>query len=348
MKFQGKTYLPNPAKKRRAGKRKAKKNPVPYIGIIANPKKKRRGKRRSAKRNPGLYVSRMPTRNPKKKTRSGKRRKNSGGLQVRHVILAQNPKKKTRRSGKRRASRSSNFSKNPPMKTRKRRRGARRSSSRRNRNPMPRRAGRRRGARRMGRRRNPGAIMGQVRDIFSPEIIAATGGVIAGSVGANTIVSKLVMANPATGQRSFDLPLVDYSMLASQDPAVRQTFWQKNYLALAGYKLLIAGIAGMMLRKYSPRLGTGVIVGGMVAAGTTILQAQNVVTPSGALATRGTGRNFPAARGTGIIPGTPALFTGPAMGVVMGRGNRGTGARVGTGTVRSLERSTEGAFTGAN
>jgi hypothetical protein len=231
-----------------------------------------------------------------------------------------------------------------PMKTRKRRRGSRR----RNRNPMARSGAKRRTSRRRSssRRRsfmrNP---MPMVRDVFSSDILATTGGVLGGSVLANTVISKLVMGN-ATGVRSFDLPGVDYTMLASTDPVVRQTFYSKNAWLLGMYKLVVGAGTGLILRRYSPRLGTAVIAGGMLAAATTVLQANQLLTPAGTLVSRGTGRNF-GPGGVGMLPGTSTTFTGPAQRFLQPRG-RGMGAMVGPGTMRSMENNSEGAFRGAN
>lgn len=194
--------------------------------------------------------------------------------------------------------------------------------------------------------RNPLPI---VRDVFSSDILATTGGVLGGSVLANTVISKLVMGN-ATGVRSFDLPGVDYTMLVSTDPLVRATFYTKNAWMLGFYKLIVGAGTGLVLRRYSPRLGAGVIAGGMLAAGTTILQANNLLTASGTLVSRGTGRVLYPGQGVGLLPGTPTRFTGPAQqflrnGVPQ---PRGMGARVGPNTMPTMMAQSEGQFRGAN
>lgn len=336
-------------------------NPAPYLAIVANPhRKKRRAKfrknpARRAKR-PGLFVLKKPTKNPapKKSARSRFKKKARNPLKIRHVIVEENPMKrasrKKSRSGKRRKNpmkrkasrkkarkvfRSIKRSRNP-MKHKKRRGGKKRY----NRNPMK----RSRGGRRMKRySRNP---VGQtVRELFGQPMLIFAAGVVTAQVVNNTVLDRI--NSPMSGQRSFDLPFVDYTMLGNA--ATAGTFYTKNAWILAGYKLVLGGAIGYALRNQAPRFSQGYLTGTVAGAITEVLVQQNVITRNNQLVWgRGTSRMY---RGAGLVPGVNSLLTGPAQGFMRFNNmpaQRGTGALVGPGTMRDLERQSEGAFRGAN
>ncbi len=334
------------------------KNPVPFAMTVANPKGGKRKAIKKTRRNPakarsagaGVFVIRSPKRNPimkKSRRKVAKKRRNPATRVKRAAVKRRRPAVKRRRNvAKKRRKISSVFSRNP-MKTRKRRRGSRRS-----RNPMARSGAKRRSGRRSSRRRSRSFMRNpfpMVKDVFSSDILATTGGVLGGSVFANTVISKLVMGD-ATGKRAFNLPGVDYSMLLSTDPLVKQTFYTKNAWALGLYKAVVGAGTGLALRKYSPRLGAGVIAGGLLAAVTTVLQANNLITPAGTLASRGTSRNYPAARnGTGVyLPGVNPMFTGQASAFLTPNvpqlNPRGTGAQVNRRFMQALPGMVERPF----
>lgn len=191
---------------------------------------------------------------------------------------------------------------------------------------------------------------GFVRDLFGPDMLSLAGGVVISSVGTTMIINSLVSANPTTGQRKFDLPFIDYSMLAN--PATAGTFYSKNALPLAGYKLVLGGLAGYLLRNQSPRLARGLLIGTVATAFSDVLKSTGFITASGSLSlTRGAGRNYAAARGAGFLPGTSTRFTGPAQQFLAANSvprPRGMGASVGPGSMATMERQSESAFRGAN
>lgn len=354
-------------------------NPAPFAMVIANPKGRGKPRRAAkprrnpaaAKRKAAVFVIRKPSRNPvpmkkSSRRRSAKQRRNpamiggpirrkAGAKRWHHKkgTFVYNPpgagkkrrvKAKRRKAVKRRNALSSFFSPNP-MKTKKRRRGSRRRS----RNPVARSGAKRRSGRRSSRRsyrRNPFPM---VQDVFNSDILATTGGVLGGSVFANTVISKVAMPD-ATGAIPVKLWGVDYAPLASADPAVRLTFASKNALPLFFYKALIGGVTGAVLRRWSPRLGAGVIAGGVLAGATGFLQAQGLINAAGSLQSRGTGRVLYPGPGVGLLPGTSTRFTGPAQqflrnGVPQ---SRGTGARVNGDTMPMMQAQSEGQFRGAN
>ncbi len=197
--------------------------------------------------------------------------------------------------------------------------------------------------------RNP--VGGFVRELFGPDMLSVAGGVVIGNVGTTMIMNKLVSANPTTGQRSFDLPGVDYSMLAN--PQTAATFYSKNAWMLAIYKLAIGGAAGYLLRNQSPRLSRGILIGTAATAVSDVLKNTGILSPTGTLSlmNRGTSRYYPPARGAGYLPGTSTRFTGPGQQFLTQNGvprPRGMGAQVGPATMTNLERQAESAFRGAN
>ncbi len=352
---------PRPAAKQKAGIFVSKlpaKNPAgsngvpigPYLGYPRNmlgsgyncPALKLFGYRTESQLNRAISKAAKPApaKNPMKTRRKSKRRNplsNLGRFAKKKSTRRRNPRRKAKRKISRPA-----FSRNP-MSKKTRRRGSRR----RTRNPISRRGARRSGRRSSARRmRNP---LPMVKELFGPDILAAAGGAIGGSVLANTLIDRLARGD-ATGARSFDLPFVDYSMLAHPDASVKLTFWSKNSWILALYKLVAAGGAGWLIKKYSPRTGAGVMVGGMIAAINTVLQAQGVITMAGTLATtRGTGRYLNGGnRGAGAYtPGVPAIYTGPASAFIGGgvpNAGRGTGALVNRNFMQTAERAAPNPF----
>lgn len=296
-------------------------NPAPFAMIVANsPGSKRKAKRRNPakkkSKGPGIFVIRKAKRNPIKRgpsmpTMKTKRRRKA---KRRNPIsnLGRFAKRKTRRAVRkirRKAKRSASIFSRNPMSTKKRRR---RGSRRRTRNPISRRgATRRRSGRRSSRRmRNPLPI---VKEMFGPDMITFAGGIVVANVGTTMIMNRILAGDPTTGQRSFDLPLVDYSMLGT---ANAQTFYSKNAWVLAAYKLAIAGAAGWALKSQSPRLSRGIMVGGVATAISDVLRNANILNAQGTLsmARAGTGRGARAFLGRGAgtyIPGVPPLLSGP-------------------------------------
>lgn len=330
----------------------------PYALIVANPKgSKRRAKKRRnpapGSSRPGIFVIRKPKRNPSTKNssvmktrRRHHRSKRRNPAKLRHVLLMNSPKR-------RRHSKRSLFSRNPMKKHRSRSRSRGRS-----RNPMSRRSAPRRMGRRSHRRfRNP--IPGVVSDLFGPDMLTFAGGVVIANVGTSMIMNRLVAGNPTTGQRPFNLPGVDYSMLGTTNAA---QFYSKNAWLLAAYKVVIGGAAGYLLRHQSPRLSRGIMVGTVATAISDVLKNTGVLTASGALqwpaaSTAGTGRYFPGGVGSnyrpriGFVPGTNPIFTNPAQGFLTASNvprPRGMGARVGPSTITGTMESAEGSFRGAN
>lgn len=326
-------------------------NPAPYALIVANPKggKRRNKKRRNPAKRRGIFVIRKPKRNPSTKVsvmktrRRRHRAKRRNPAKLRHVLML-NPRK--RRRSKRRGR--SLFTRNP-MKKHRRRRGARRS-----RNPVSRRSAPRRMGRRSRRRfRNP--LPGVVQDLFGPDMLTFAGGVVVANVGTSMIMNRLVAGN-AQGQRPFDLPGVDYSMLGTANAA---QFYSKNAWLLALYKIAIGGSAGYLLRNQSPRLSRGILVGTVATAISDVLKNTGVLSATGALTWpgasgthryfAGTGRNYSPR--LGFVPGTPTTFTGPAQSFLTANNvprPRGMGARVGPSTMTGVQENSEGAFRGAN
>lgn len=329
----------------------------PYALIVANPKggKRRAKKRRNpakAARKPGIFVIRNPKRNPSTKSapvmktrrRRRSRLKRRNPAKLRHVLML-NPRK--RRRSKRRGT--SLFIRNPMKKHRKRR-----SRGRRSRNPMSRRSAPRRMGRRSRRRfRNP--IPGVVQDLFGPDMLTFAGGVVIANVGTSMIMNRLVSGN-AQGQRPFNLPGVDYSMLGTANAA---QFYSKNAWLLAIYKIAIGGSAGYLLRNQSPRLSRGILVGTVATAISDVLKNTGVLSATGQLSWpgasgtgrvfNGTGRNY--APRVGLLPGTNTIFTGPAQGFLTANNvprPRGMGARVGPSTFAAVQDHAEGSFRGAN
>lgn len=253
--------------------------------------------------------------------------------------------KSRRRVARRKANRS--FSTPNPMKTRRRRRvrSARRNPSRRRsrarvsrRNPAGRRrrrsmrSARRNPARRSRRRRgffsrrNPGS--GIIAEFTSQDMLATAGGALLGSIGSALIVDKL--SKPGT-------------MLPGLDPA-KPTAYGRTI-----WKAVIAGGAGLLLRRIKPRMAEGLMLSAVVMVGNDVLNQSGVITQirTAAGVGRGTGRYYPA--GTGLLPGTSTRFTGPAQQFLRNNAPRpGMGARIGRDFVAKTASHSESAFTGAN
>lgn len=349
-------------------------NPAPYLSIVANPHKK----------NPGLVVLKKARKNPGKKIAGVKKSRNP--LKCRHVIVEENPSMKRSTRKKRMASKrrknptvsgtvarkagegrgrwhhkKGRFLYNPhrkkkrrkfsiskhsrnPMKHKKRRGGKRRYSK----NPMRRRGGLRRS--RSSRRYSRNPVGDTVKELFGQPMLTFAAGVVTAGVGNATILKAI--NSPASGQRSFDLPGIDYSMLGTANAA---SFYSKNALALAAYKLVLGGTIGYLLRNQAPRFSQGYLVGTVAGAISDVLVKQNIVVQTGYgpilqldRPTAGASRMY---RGAGLVPGVPTQLTGPAQGFMRWNNmppQRGAGAMVGPGTMRDLEVQSEGAFRGAN
>jgi hypothetical protein len=323
----------NPAAKRKAAKKTAKKNPIPFTAIVANSVRRKKPRRKS--RNPsrkvsagqlGLDFSATPRSAKSWHHKRGsyaynaakKRRK---ARKISSSVLSQNTMSKKRRRGRKGRSR------NPVS----------RGGSRRGRSKNPSRRSR---SRSRSRSRNP---MPFLKDAFNSNVLTQVAGGIVGGVGANSLVNTF--AAP-TATRTWSLPFIDKTMLASPDPAVRATFWRENALALAAWKVALGIGVNVGLGKQAPRLAPAMMVGAFLAAGMDLLKAQQVITPDGTLRA-----------GMGYLPGTPTLYTNPAQRFLAGRGGagrnfssgrNGMGARVTAGTTDLVARQTEGAFGGAN
>jgi hypothetical protein len=329
----GHTYAINPPRrKRRGGPRK--KNPVPFALVTANPKRRRKSKKA------GVFIIRKPTtKNPApvvsmKTKRRRSRRKNSpisnlGRFAKRRRKARRNP------SRRRKARRGSPkiFIVNPMKKSRRRR------SRGRSRNPMKRRGGyrrnvSRRSSRRRSRssyRRNPIQV---VQTLFGSDMLSLGAGVIIGSAGAQTVLNYLQAADTA-GKRRFSLPGVDYTPLATTGGAA--AFYEKNAWVLAGYKLLIAGGGGWLLRNQSPRLARGIMLGAIVGAATDVLNNTGMLSGGAFVLNRGTSAYFGPGRGMGrgmaaLTPGVSPTFTGPGAGFL----NGANGAPMSRGMGRAL------------
>lgn len=323
-------------------------NPVGFAGIVANPKgrSKRKTKKRNpnrAKGKPGMWIVRKAKKNPAKpapapvkRAKRKPRRKPRAKAVAPVKKISQSTNKtmsKTKRRGKGR-------SRNPSRRGKARR--AARSSARRN--PS------RRGKRRMGRRsRNPAQIASYGRELFSSDMLSVAGGVVLSGLGTTMILNQAFKTDPTTGKRMFDLPLIDYTPLAS--PATAGTFYSKNVWPIAFYKVLIGGGAAFLLRNQSPRLSRGLAIGTVAGVVSDVLKGTGMLKANGTLAlpsTNGAGRNYPAANGAGrgmrtYVPGVPTIFTGQGSAFLA---PRGAGARVDGKFMTRLPAMVENPFAG--
>jgi len=245
---------------------------------------------------------------------------------------------KSRRRARRKKNRP--FSSQNPMKTRRRRaRSARRNPSRRRRsrsrrsivviNPRRRRrmhSARRNPSRRRHRRsfsrRNP--LEGAVSEVFNQNTVTTAGGVLIGITVPNLIVNKMV-----TSSSMSSLPGLQTSPMA-------RTF----------YKLAIAVIPAYFLRRSTPRLAEGLLLGGIAAAGNDLLNQSGLMTQiTGSV---GLNRYFPPKGARAYLPGTSSTFTGPGSGF-LNRSNapmirRGMAAPVNNAFARRLPSMVENPF----
>jgi hypothetical protein len=342
----GHVYHANPPK--RAKKKRAKKNPVPFAMVTANPKKrraktKRRNPAKARASSPGVFVIRKPTKkNPvsmkTKRRRHAKKRRNPLVAAPGVVHCKRNPKRRRKHAKKRSGFASLFSSRNPMAKTR------RSGKKRRHRKNPARSGGYRRNARRQHRRRshrrNPVPV---VRELFAADNLSLAAGVVTGAVGARTVINFLQGAD-ATGNRRFSLPGVNYTNAAN--PTL---FYQQNGFLIAAYELAIAGLAGWALKGQSPRLARGIMLGGLVAATTDILTTTGIISGgafklmgSSGVSSRGTGAYLRAPRsGMGALtPGVSPTFTGPGAAFLNGANgapmSRGLSRRVGPNQARDM------------
>lgn len=346
MKKTGK-YFANPPKKkhrlkkRRVTKRARKKNPVPFAAVVANPPKKKAG----------MWVAKKPRRNPLKRRKARRKNPVAAPLSVRSSTAR-------RKVGKRGwHHKRGTFVYNPVAKKKRRRRSnplakihmkmKRRRGKSRRRNPISRRGGfRRSGRRSSSRRRNP---IPSVSELFPMNTLATAGAAVVGGVVINTVVNKFAVP---TASRTWKLPGIDATMLASQDPATRATFWTKNAWVLALWKGGLGAIVGWAIRNQAPRLSYGFTLGSMVVAGNDVLRATKITTADGTLqaGSGGVSRMF-LGNGVGYVPGVNTRLTGPAQDFLTMNNvprPRGMGARVGPGTMSAMTSAVEPANRGAN
>ncbi len=189
--------------------------------------------------------------------------------------------------------------------------------------------------------------MGVVKEIFNPDMLIVAGSAIASNVGLNMIMNRLVVGD-STGARPFNLPGVDYTQPAA-------TFYQKNGYVLAGYKLLVGGFIGYLLRNQSARVSQGVILGTTITAGSDIFKTAGLINAQGTLGNLqmlGVGRNFRSGAGAPWPPtSNGAIYNNPALSMIDSSNvprPRGMGAPVGAGTMADMKRQAGGAFNGAN
>ncbi len=183
--------------------------------------------------------------------------------------------------------------------------------------------------------------MGVVRELVNPNMLAMGAAIVAGNIGTNMVLNKAIAVDPTTGRRAFSLPGVDYNQ---PDAA---TFYAKNYIVLALYKLLLPGAVGYFLRNQSPRLSQGLMISGVTMAISDLVKGSNVLA---SIPGMGVGRNFGAARGANsYTPGVSPTFTGPAS-AFLNRGlpaaRRGTGAILNRNFMRNAAAASPNPFTG--